>query len=214
MSRAYKLGGLSLLALLFAPTILSAQQRVIPARRYTAPDVAGTHWTVDGTHSEITFRIRHIVGRVRGYFREFTATLVTQGDDWSHGTVNVVVHTPSIETGNNIRDEDLRSERFFDVEHYPIITFESTGIIVEGDSLQMGGLLTIKGHTHPVVLRGEFLGVGKDASGIQRIAFDGITTVDRRDFGLTWNQALDSTTLLSNDVEIELAVEAVRQPEN
>ena len=120
---------------------------------YTRPPV-GTTWRIDPAHSEVGFRIRHLVGRVRGQFTEWQGTIVTNEGDWSRGTVNVSIKTASIDTRNSARDEDLRSPRFFAADSFPLITFESTGIIAQNTQFEMSGLLTMKGKTRPVVFRG------------------------------------------------------------
>lgn len=178
-------------------------------RTFTRQPV-GTAWRVDPAHSEVGFRIRHLLGRVRGQFTRWNGVIVTRGEDWAKGTVNITIESGSITTNNAGRDADLRSPRFFEADSFPQITFESTGILAEGNEFEMSGLLTIKGRTHPVVFRGQFLGIGRDMNEKERIAFDGTATLNRRDFGIGWNVALDRGNLLGDDVEIEIAVEAVR----
>lgn len=191
-----------------APTAAAAQ-----GKTFTHPPV-GSGWKVDPSHSEIGFRIRHLVGRVRGQFLTWDGIIVTRDTDWTHGTVNVTVQTKSINTGNPARDQDLRSPRFFAVDSFPIMTFESTGLVTSLDSsstFEMSGLLTIRGNTHPVVFRGEYRGIQRDANGKQRVAFDGTALIHRKDFGITWNQVVEAGNLLSDEVELEIAIEAVRQ---
>jgi polyisoprenoid-binding protein YceI len=180
------------------------------ATTYTRPPV-GAGWRIDTQHSEVGFRIRHLVGRVRGEFTDWEGMLVTKDADWSHGTVNVTVRTGSIDTRNAARDYDLRSPRFFSVDSFPAMTFESTGLIQSGSSFEMGGLLTIKGRTHPVTFRGQYRGIARDQNGKERIAFDGTALINRKDYGLIWNQTLENGAMLSDDVELEIAIEAVRQ---
>lgn len=205
-----------LLAATLLPVAVSAQAKPakpvkpIEPKTYTTPAVGGTRWSVDPAHSEVGFRIRHLVGRVRGRFTEWNGTIVTKDQDWTHGTVNVNVKTRSIDTGNPARDADLRSARFFSVDSFPTMAFESTGIIAEKDKVEIGGLLTIKGKTKHVTLKGAYRGIGKDEAGRERIAFDGTTVVDRREFGLTWNKAVEKGAMIGDVVEIELAIEAVR----
>ena len=129
-------------------------------RTFTREPV-GTAWRVDPTHSEVGFRIRHLLGKVRGQFTEWRGTIVTRGEDWARGTVNIMIQSASITTNNSGRDADLRSPRFFSVDSFPEITFESTGIVAENNQFEMSGLLTIKGNTHPVVFKGEYLGIGR-----------------------------------------------------
>lgn len=180
------------------------------AKTYTSPPV-GAGWRIDTQHSEVSFRIRHIVGRVRGQFTDWDGVLVTKNQDWSRGTVNVTVRTASIDTRNEARDTDLRSPRFFSVDSFPTMTFESTGLIQTNTSFEMGGLLTIKGHTHPVTFKGQYRGIARDQNGKERIAFDGTALINRKEYGLTWNQALENGAMLSDAVELEIAIEAVRQ---
>ena len=183
-----------------------------------APDVAApapapegsTHWVVDLVHSEVEFGIRHLLGRVRGSFTRWYGMIGTTSEDWTHGTVSVTVQTASINTGNAYRDADLRSARFLDTDHFPTITFKSTGITTRDSTVRIEGILTLKGHTHPVVLDGHFRGVGHDLEGKQRIAFDATTKLDRRDYGISYNQMVEGTKVVGDDVEITIALEAVR----
>jgi polyisoprenoid-binding protein YceI len=200
----------ALLASVVLPGALAAQAAV-STKTYTKPAPDGVHWVVDPNHSEVTFRIRHILGRVRGSFTRFNATLVTSTGDWRAGTVNVYIQTKSINTNNEARDADLRSPRFFAADSFPLITFESTGIVAGKNSFEMGGLLTIRGVTHPVVLTGEYRGLTKDPNGKERVAFEGSTLLNRKQFNLDWNQTLESGAMLGDDVEIEIALEAMRQ---
>lgn len=210
------------LAAMLVPGVLGAQaqtqrptqtqtQQWTQTKTYTKPASGGVHWVVDPDHSEVTFRIRHLVGRVRGSFTRFNATLVTGTSDWRTGTVNVYIQTSSINTNNATRDADLRSPNFFAVDSFPLITFESTGIVAADSNFEMGGLLTIKGRTHPVVLSGEYRGLAKDMNGKQRVAFEGSTLINRKQYNLNWNQTVDGGAMLGDDVEIEIALEAIQQ---
>lgn len=185
-------------------------QGTTAGRTFTKPPVGST-WRVDAAHSEVSFRIRHLAGRVRGFFTEWDGVIVTRGLDWTRGTINVTVKTRSIDTRNATRDADLRSARFFSADSFPTMTFESTGIIADGQQFEMSGLLTMKGTTRPVIFRGQYLGSQRDQNGKERIAFDGTALINRREFGLTWNQMLDSGSLLSDNVELEIAIEAIQQ---
>jgi polyisoprenoid-binding protein YceI len=195
--------GLALAAGTAAPVLAQA-------KTYTKVPV-GSGWKIDVAHSEVGFRIRHIVGRVRGQFTDWEGILVTKDADWSHGTVNVTIKTRSVDTRNEARDNDLRSPRFFSVDSFPTMTFESTGLIQTNSNFEMGGLLTIKGHTHPVVFKGQYRGIERDQNGKERIAFDGTALINRQEYGLTWNQTLENGAMLSDAVELEIAIEAVRQ---
>lgn len=171
---------------------------------------AATKWVVDPVHSQVDFRIRHLVGRVRGTFSDWYGLLETQNRDWTHGRVRVSVQTRSLDTGNKYRDADLRSDRFFSVDSFPQMTFESSRIIARGDSVELRGTLTIKGHSRPIVLKGAYRGVARDREGHERIGFEASTTIDRRDFGITWNEVVAGLPTIGNDVDITITIEAAR----
>lgn len=170
----------------------------------------GTRWLVDPAHSQVDFRVHHLVGRVRGTFDDWFGVIVTQDDDWTRGTVNVTVQTRSVNTGNANRDADLRSDRFLAADSFPRMTFESTGIVATDSTVEIGGILTIKGHSHHVVLTGQYRGTAKDYVGQQRIAFDATTVVNRRDFGLEYAEMVNGVPGIGDDVEITIAIEAIR----
>ncbi len=169
-----------------------------------------TKWVVDMVHSQVDFGVRHLVGRVRGTFNKWYAILTTKDGDWKLGKVDVQIETASLNTGNNYRDTDLRSDRFFAVTHYPKMTFQGEGFMATDSTLDVIGALTIKGHTKPVVLSGKYRGIARDQEGRERIAFEATTNVDRRDFGMNWNESVAGTELIGNDVEITIGIEAVR----
>ena len=169
-----------------------------------------TRWVVDPVHSQVDFRVRHLLGRVRGTFTKYYAVLETHDSDWTDGTVKVTVQTGSLDTGNRYRDEDLRSDRFFNVSRYPKMTFQGTGIVARDSTVEISGLLTLRGRSHPVTLTGQYRGIVRDSEGHQRIAFDASTMLDRRDYGISYNEAVAGKELIGNDVEITIAIEAVR----
>jgi polyisoprenoid-binding protein YceI len=189
---------------LAAPAALRGQ--ALPA----ADSTAATKWVVDPVHSQVDFRIRHLVGRVRGTFTDWYGLLETQNRDWTHGKVRVSVQTRSLDTGNKYRDADLRSNRFFAVDSFPQLTFESTRIIARGDSVELQGMLTVKGRSKPVVLKGAYRGIARDREGHERIGFEASTTIDRRDFGITWNEVVAGVTTIGDDVDITITIEAAR----
>lgn len=174
------------------------------------PPQRETKWVVDMVHSQVDFGVRHLVGRVRGTFTKWYATLTTKDGDWKLGTVNVSVQTASLNTGNGYRDDDLRSDRFFAVTRYPKMTFQGTGFAATDSTVDVSGILTIKGHSKPVVLSGLYRGIAKDREGHERIAFEATGAVDRRDFGISWNERIAGTELIGNNVEITIGIEAVR----
>jgi polyisoprenoid-binding protein YceI len=198
----------SLAALVLAGAQGVAAQTV--ADGSAGPQPKETKWVVDMVHSQVDFAVRHLVGRVRGTFTKWYAVLSTEAGGWKIGIVNVSVETASLSTGNAYRDADLRSERFFAVNRYPKMTFQGSGFAATDSTVEVNGLLTIKGHPKPVALTGLYRGIAKDADGHERIAFEVTGTVDRRDFGITWNENVAGTELIGNDVEIRIGIEAVR----
>lgn len=167
-------------------------------------------WTIDPVHSELSFRVRHLTGRVRGGFKEWRGTLTADPDQLSSGSVAIEVKTASINTESEKRDGHLRSSDFFDVEKYPTLTFRSTNVELQGSQLTLTGDLTIKDVTKPVVLKGSFGGKTKDPMGRERLAFEASTVIDRRDFGLVWNRMVEGISLVGDEITIEVAIEAVR----
>ena len=171
-------------------------------------------WQIDSSHSGIQFTVRHLViAKVRGQFSRWSGSLATPGRDFSHGSLDVVIDASSIDTGVADRDAHLRSADFFDVERYPEITFKSTDVTqAAADRLRVTGALTIKGVTRDVVLDVEVLGQAKDPWGNERAAFSATTAIDRREFGLTWNQVLETGGVMVGErIDIAIEIEAVRQ---
>jgi len=171
---------------------------------------AEAKWVVDMVHSQVDFGVRHLVGQVRGSFTKWYALLTTKTGDGKQWAVDVQIQTASLNTGNSYRDADLRSERFFAVSKYPKMTFKGTGFTTTDSTVDVSGILTIKGHSKPVILSGKYLGVAEDREGHQRIAFEAGTVLDRRDFGIDWNENVAGTELIGNDVTITIGIEAVR----
>ncbi|RKH45811.1 YceI family protein [Corallococcus sicarius] len=172
-------------------------------------------WNIDTTHTGIHFNVRHmVIAKVRGSFQQFSGTLTLDDENLAASAVSVRIDTASINTGVSQRDNHLRSPDFFDVEKFPAITFESTKVEKgSGTGLRVTGKLTIRDITREVVLEAEALGVGKDPWGNLKAAFEAKTSVDRRDFGLTWNQALEAGgVLVGEKIEITLEVQAARAP--
>ena len=201
------IGAVGLAALLGGAQAATAQVASPASLGRTSPD---GRWVVDMVHSQVDFGVRHLVGRVRGAFDKWYAVLTTKENDWRHGTVNVSVQTASLNTGNAYRDADLRSERFFDVQRYPKMTFEGTEFAVADSTLAVTGILTIRGHSKPITLTGQYRGIAQDRDGHERIAFEATGEVDRRDFGINWNENVAGTDLVGNTVEITVGIEAVR----
>jgi polyisoprenoid-binding protein YceI len=197
------------LAALMAAVAPAARAQTVSRVSDGAPP-AETKWVVDMVHSQVDFAVRHLVGRVRGTFDKWYAVLATKEGDWKLGTVSVSVQTASLNTGNAYRDADLRSDRFFAVGRYPKMTFEGTGFAVADSTLSLNGILTIKGHSKPVTLSGQYRGIASDSDGHERIAFEASGAVDRRDFDISWNETVAGAELIGNTVEITIGIEAVR----
>lgn len=175
--------------------------------------MANETWNIDTTHSGIHFSVRHmVIAKVRGSFQKFSGTVSLDEQDVTKSSVSVSIEAASINTGVEQRDNHLRSPDFFDVAKFPTLSFQSTKVEkASGNSLRVTGTLTIRDITREVVLEAEQLGVGKDPWGNVKAAFEAKTSIDRRDFGLTWNQALETGgVLVGEKIEISLEVQAVK----
>jgi polyisoprenoid-binding protein YceI len=171
-------------------------------------------WQIDSAHSGIHFAVRHLViAKVRGQFSRWTGALTVPDGDFTQASVAVTIDAASIETGVADRDAHLKSADFFDVEKFPELTFRSRRIESKGtDRFALIGDLTIRGISREVALDVESAGQTKDPWGNVRAGFAGKTAVDRKEFGLTWNQVLEAGGVMVGDkVEIEIEIEAVRQ---
>ncbi len=170
-------------------------------------------WNLDPAHTQIGFSAKHMmVTTVRGNFHEFDGSVNFDPANPADGSVEVTVKVNSIDTGAADRDNHLRSADFFDVENYPHMTFRSTQVEVTGENTgRITGDLTIRDVTRPVVLDVEFLGEGESPFGDYRAGFEATTSINREDFGLTWNQPLaNGGVLVSKEIKISLDVQAVR----
>jgi len=176
-----------------------------------------TTWKIDPAHSTIGFSARHMmITRVRGRFTDVEGEITTDADDPGASRVEVDIDAASIDTNVEDRDAHLRSGDFLDVENNPRMTFRSTRIDgatgEPGSEFRVVGDLTIAGTTREVTLDAIFEGEGQDPWGGTRAAFSAETKIDRRDFGLTWNQALEAGgVLVGHDVTIDLQVQAVKE---
>jgi polyisoprenoid-binding protein YceI len=180
--------------------------------------MSATTWKLDPAHTQVEFSVKHMMfTTVRGQFSRFEGVVELDRDDSTNSSVEVSIDTSSIDTGVEDRDAHLRSKDFFDVEAYPEIIFRSTrveGSVSEDGTFEIVGDLTVRGVTREVTLTAEFGGTGTDPWGGTRVGFEGKTVIDRRDFGLTWNQALETGGfLVGNDIKISLQVQAVLQEE-
>ena len=185
---------------------MTAPTAVVPA------ELTGT-FTIDPTHSRIGFVARHaMVTKVRGSFTEFSGSATLDAANPSASSAEVTIAVASIDTANAQRDEHLRANDFFDAPTYPEITFRSTGVEVLGaDSFALTGDLTIKGTTKPVTVEFEHTGVATDPYGNLRAGFEGRTVINRKDWGVSWNAALETGgVLVSEKITLEFDVSAIR----
>lgn len=174
-------------------------------------------YAVDPVHSNVQFRIRHLMSRVTGSFNSYSGEIRLDRKNLSKGSVALEVDAASIDTRNEKRDQHLKSAEFFDVEKFPTLTFKSTKITVDAkdpNKLTVAGDLTMHGVTKPVTLDVQVEGFGKDPWGNERVGFVVDGGVNRKDFGILWNQALDAGgTLLGDEVELLIAIEGVKKVE-
>ena len=187
---------------------------ICAAAVFTSHSAQAATYALDADHTTVGFKIRHLFSYVQGTFNEFEGSfdyVPGQPDQWQ---AQAVIQASSIDTRVEKRDTHLRSKDFFDVERYPAITFASATVTDATDaSATLHGLLTIHGVQEPVVLDLAIHGEGKDPWGNMRSGFTATTRINRKDFGLTWNQALESGQLLvGEDVDITLEVEGLVPP--
>ena len=178
----------------------------------STPTIPAGTWTIDPSHSEVGFSVRHLmVSKVKGNFETFAGT-ITVGDDPLDSSVTADVDLSSINTRDAGRDEHLKSADFFEVATYPELTFRSTSVAQTGRGFAVTGDLTIKGTTKSVVLDLDFNGVGNDPWGGTRAGFSASTEISRKDFGVDFNIPLDGGGVVVGDaVKVILEVEAVLQ---
>ena len=178
----------------------------------TLPAFADTY-NVDKSHSEATFTIRHLMSRVLGRFEDFSGAVNIDKANSSASTVEFTIKTASVDTANADRDKHLQGEDFFFTQKYPEITFKSTSVqpAKTKDLYTVTGDLTMRGVTKRVTLAVTFLGYANDPWGNERAGFELDTTLNRKDYGINWNKAVDNGMLLSDDVDIAIALETVKK---
>ncbi len=190
----------------------TASTQAQAARSARPAAAAPVRWEIDQSHSELTFRIRHLVSRVRGQFNTWKGTVVADPANLTGGSVEVEIQTASIDTNNERRDNHLRTGDFFDAPTHPIITFRSTRVETQGRDLKVHGNLTMGGVTRPVTLEGRMTEV-TGAPGKRRMGFEASTTINRLDYGVAWNRAAEAGgVVLGDEVEIEITIAAVERP--
>jgi polyisoprenoid-binding protein YceI len=175
-----------------------------------------TKWTLDPSHSELAFKVRHMmITNVKGEFKKFDATVDSQGADFSKSSIEVTIDAASIATGDDQRDAHLRSADFFEADKFSTLSFQGTSFRkIDDDEYKLKGILEIKGVKKEVILDVEFGGINKDPWGNEKVGFSVTGKISRKDFGFTWNAALETGgVLVSEEVKISAEVQFVKQAE-
>lgn len=188
------------------PTSLLALALLLPTMAAADPAV----YRVDADHSGVNFKIRHFVSSVSGRFRDFDGVIRYDKEKPAASSVEFTVKAASIDTASNDRDEDLRSKNFFEVARYPTLTFTSTRVVPkDADTLEVTGNLTLHGVTREITFPVQLLGT-VSAPGGEKAGFEANFTVNRKEFGITWNNILDSGPVLGDQVQVSIEIEANR----
>src|SRR5262245_21634024 len=172
-------------------------------------------YVIDKMHSEVAFQVRHLLTKVRGRFTEFAGTVVLDQEHPEQSSASLSVDASSIDTGTSDRDTHLRSDDFFGVDTHPTLSFESTRVVKTGDdTYDVVGMLTIRGIAREITVPVTYLGTARDPYGNTRAGFEAGITINRKDFGLAWNAALETGGfLVGDDVQISLSIQALAQQE-
>lgn len=175
--------------------------------------MATTQWALDPTHSELQFKVKHLmITTVTGSIKSFSAELTSEGEDFTNANINFSGEISSLDTGNTDRDNHLKSADFFDAETHPTMNFVSTAVEKDGYDYIVKGDLTIKGETKSVKLTAEFGGIATDPWGNTKAGFTLSGKINRTDFGLTWNAALETGgVMVSEEVKILGELQFVKQ---
>ncbi|PJJ54547.1 YceI family protein [Hymenobacter chitinivorans] len=176
--------------------------------------MATTKWAIDPTHSEVQFKIKHLViSTVTGSFKSFSGEAITENDSFEHAQVNFSLDVQSIDTNQEQRDEHLRNNDFFDAATYPSITFASTGLTKTGDdTYKLTGNLTVKDVTKPVTLDVEYGGTATDFYGNEKAGFEVTGKINRKEFGLTFHAVTEAGSIvLGDDVKLFANVQFVKE---
>jgi polyisoprenoid-binding protein YceI len=170
-------------------------------------------YNIDRNHTEVGFRVRHFVSKVAGRFDDFSGTIKVVPGKPAESSVEFAIKATSINTANTGRDNHLRSKDFFDVEAFPEITFKSTKIApVDADTFNVTGIFTMHGTANEITIPVDFGGMAKDSRGTEKAGFSLATKLNRKDYGIVWNQTLDSGGMvLGDDVEVTINIEANKQ---
>jgi len=175
--------------------------------------MATTKWLLDPTHSEVQFKVKHLViSTVSGAFKSFEGSLETDTEDFQNAKVNVTLDVNSIDTNQEQRDGHLKGAEFFDAEKYPKISFTSTSLTKDGDDYKLTGNLTIKGITKPVTLDVEYGGSAADFYGNTKAGFDVTGKINRKEFGLTWDGVTEAGAIVvGEDIKLHASVQFAKQ---
>lgn len=190
--------------------LLSILMVLVGVPAFAAPE----HWAIDPSHSDVRFKIRHMISRVTGGFDTFSGEVEMDSENPTTGSVMFEIDAASINTNNDDRDNHLKSKDFFNVEEYPKISFKSKAVKKKGDELMVSGDLTMRGVTKPIDLTVLLGGVAVDPWGNQKAGFEVNGKLNRKEWGIVWNKDLDKGgTLLGDDVTIMINIEAAKMKE-
>ena len=172
-------------------------------------------YAIDKAHSEVTFQVRHLLTKVRGRFSDFTGSVRMDEEEPGNSSVSLSIDAASIDTNNTDRDQHLRSDDFFAVASHPTLAFESSRVVRTGaGTYDVTGTLTIRGVAREITLPVAYLGTAKDPWGNARAGFETEITINRKDFGLSWNATLETGGFLVGDeVRISVSIQAIAVPE-
>ncbi|MFN7118812.1 MAG: YceI family protein [Saprospiraceae bacterium] len=173
-----------------------------------------TKWVIDPTHSEVSFKIKHLViSTVTGYFREFDGSITTEGEDWEGAEAEFRAKIDSVDTNQAQRDGHLKSDDFFNAEQYPYLSFKSTKVEkIDDEHYKMIGDLTIRDVTKPVEMDVLYIGTADDFYGNHKAGFEINGIINRHDFGLKWNAITEAGKVVaSSDVRLNLNIQVAKQ---
>ncbi len=175
--------------------------------------MATTKWSIDPTHSEVGFKVKHMMfTNVSGKFKTYDAEITTEDDDFTKSEISFSADINSIDTNNTDRDNHLKSADFFDAENHPKLTFKSSSLTKSGDEYQLTGELTLHGITKTVKLDAEVSGLLKDPWGNTKVAMNISGKINRKDWGLNWNSALETGgVLVGEDVKLNIELQLLKQ---
>lgn len=178
----------------------------------TTATAAATSYAIDLAHSEATFQVRHLLSKVRGRFADFSGTITFDEQQPAASSIAIEIKAASIDTGVADRDAHLRSDDFFSAERFPTLTFVSRHVAPRGDNaFDVTGDFTIRDITKSIVIPVTYLGAAQDPWGNRKLAFEGDVTINRKDFGLSWNAALETGGfLVGDDVRISVSLQAAK----